>query len=97
MVSTEHWDLHNEEEKYDILPEIWEGHNVADFIDPEILEVRVKLDVMTSQERVSLNKSTGARGRILSSCIVFLFLYGSVIIAGLLSFANYPKLNMITV
>jgi hypothetical protein len=36
---TETWDLPNEEEKYDVLPEIWEGHNVADFIDPEIMEV----------------------------------------------------------
>lgn len=33
------WDLKNEEEKYDALPEIWNGHNVADFIDPEIMQV----------------------------------------------------------
>jgi nucleolar GTP-binding protein len=33
------WDLKNAEEKYDILPETWNGHNVADFIDPEIMEV----------------------------------------------------------
>ena len=25
--------------KYDIIPEFWEGHNIADFIDPDILEV----------------------------------------------------------
>ena len=35
----ETWDLKNSEEKYDALPEIWNGHNVADFIDPEIMEV----------------------------------------------------------
>lgn len=29
--------------KYDNIPEIWEGHNIADFIDPEILKVRIKL------------------------------------------------------
>lgn len=28
-----------DDEKYDIIPELWEGHNVADFIDPEIKEV----------------------------------------------------------
>ncbi|ESN92557.1 hypothetical protein HELRODRAFT_107963 [Helobdella robusta] len=28
--------LKNPEEKYDVIPEIWEGHNIADFIDPEI-------------------------------------------------------------
>jgi nucleolar GTP-binding protein len=33
------WDLKNPEEKYDVLPETWMGHNVADFIDPEIMEV----------------------------------------------------------
>ena len=38
---TETWDLKNPEEKYDALPEIWKGHNVADFIDPEIMEVRI--------------------------------------------------------
>ena len=35
----EAWDLPKPEEKYDVIPEIWEGHNVADFIDPEIMEV----------------------------------------------------------
>ncbi|PAV91146.1 hypothetical protein WR25_10961 [Diploscapter pachys] len=28
--------LKNEDEKYDVVPEIWEGHNLADFVDPEI-------------------------------------------------------------
>lgn len=36
---TETWDLANPEEKHDIIPEIWEGHNVADFVDPDIMEV----------------------------------------------------------
>ena len=27
------------EEKYDVIPEIWEGHNVADFVDPDIMKV----------------------------------------------------------
>lgn len=28
------------DQKYDIIPEMWEGHNIADYIDPEIFEVR---------------------------------------------------------
>ncbi|EYB98479.1 hypothetical protein Y032_0131g1648 [Ancylostoma ceylanicum] len=31
-----HYLLKNPEEKYDVVPEIWEGHNLADFVDPEI-------------------------------------------------------------
>ncbi|GFY47971.1 nucleolar GTP-binding protein 1, partial [Trichonephila inaurata madagascariensis] len=33
-----------DEEKYDVIPELWEGHNIADFIDPEIKEKLDKLD-----------------------------------------------------
>lgn len=25
--------------KHDIIPEMWEGHNIADYIDPDIFEV----------------------------------------------------------
>lgn len=28
-----------EEERWDIIPEIWEGHNIADYIDPDIFDV----------------------------------------------------------
>ena len=35
----EHYDLENPDEKYDIIPEIWEGHNIADYVDPEIFAV----------------------------------------------------------
>ncbi len=31
-----HYDLKSDEWKYDIMPEIFEGHNIADFIDPDI-------------------------------------------------------------
>lgn len=34
-----HYMLKNEEEKYDVVPEIWEGHNLADFVDPDIQQV----------------------------------------------------------
>lgn len=38
------------DQKFDIIPEIWEGHNIYDYIDPEIFEVfilfrRVKINV----------------------------------------------------
>ncbi|XP_035208562.1 nucleolar GTP-binding protein 1-like [Stegodyphus dumicola] len=36
-----------DDEKYDIIPELWEGHNIADFIDPEIKE---KLDRLEREE-----------------------------------------------
>lgn len=41
------WDLQNTEEKYDTIPETWNGHNVADFIDPEIM---AKLDQLEEEE-----------------------------------------------
>lgn len=44
-----HWNLPNEEEKYDIIPEIWQGHNVADFIDPDIMK---KLDELEKEEEM---------------------------------------------
>lgn len=43
------WDLRNPEEKYDVIPEIWEGHNVADFIDPDIMK---KLDALEKEEEL---------------------------------------------
>lgn len=33
-----YWDLMNVEERQDKVPEIWEGHNIADYIDPEIMK-----------------------------------------------------------
>ncbi|GFT27392.1 nucleolar GTP-binding protein 1 [Nephila pilipes] len=38
-----------DEEKYDIIPELWEGHNIADFVDPEIKE---KLDKLEKEEEL---------------------------------------------
>lgn len=29
------------DQKYDVIPEIWEGHNIADYIDPDIFEVSI--------------------------------------------------------
>ncbi|KAI8579509.1 hypothetical protein K450DRAFT_294704 [Umbelopsis ramanniana AG] len=44
---TERYDLASEDWKYDVIPEFWEGHNIADFIDPEIEE---KLEALEREE-----------------------------------------------
>ncbi|XP_007426818.1 nucleolar GTP-binding protein 1 [Python bivittatus] len=44
-----HWDLINPSEKYDIIPEIWEGHNIADYIDPDIMN---KLEQLEKEEEL---------------------------------------------
>merc|ERR1711887_199567 len=41
------WDLKNAEEAYDAVPELWEGKNIADFVDPDIME---KLDKLEKEE-----------------------------------------------
>ncbi|KZC11688.1 PREDICTED: nucleolar GTP-binding protein 1 [Dufourea novaeangliae] len=37
------------DQKYDIIPEIWEGHNIADYIDPDIFE---KLNELERDEQL---------------------------------------------
>ncbi|CAL8321377.1 unnamed protein product [Arctogadus glacialis] len=44
-----YWDLMNQEEKSDVIPEIWEGHNIADYIDPEIMK---KLEELEKEEEL---------------------------------------------
>lgn len=39
----EYWDLMNDNEKHDKIPEVWEGHNIADYIDPDIMKVGLLL------------------------------------------------------
>jgi nucleolar GTP-binding protein len=46
--------LANPDEKYDIIPEIWQGHNIADFIDPDIMK---KLEELEAEEE--LRERTG--------------------------------------
>jgi len=41
------YDLKDDEWKYDVVPETWQGHNIADFIDPDIME---KLEVLEKEE-----------------------------------------------
>lgn len=42
-----YWDLMNPSEKYDKVPELWEGHNIADYIDPDIMK---KLEQLEEEE-----------------------------------------------
>ncbi|XP_021563348.1 nucleolar GTP-binding protein 1 [Carlito syrichta] len=44
-----YWDLMNSSEKHDIIPEIWEGHNIADYIDPAIMK---KLEELEKEEEL---------------------------------------------
>ena len=36
--------LANDDEKYDVVPEHWHGHNIADYIDPDIMEKLTALE-----------------------------------------------------
>ncbi|XP_056375500.1 GTP-binding protein 4 [Hyla sarda] len=42
-----YWDLMNPSDKYDKIPEVWEGHNIADYIDPDIMK---KLEDLEKEE-----------------------------------------------
>ncbi|KAF4663198.1 Nucleolar GTP-binding protein 1 [Perkinsus chesapeaki] len=42
-----HWELSNDEWKYDNVPEIMDGHNIADFVDPDI---DAKLEALEREE-----------------------------------------------
>ncbi|XP_004691262.1 PREDICTED: nucleolar GTP-binding protein 1 [Condylura cristata] len=44
-----YWNIMNSHEKYDKIPEIWEGHNVADYIDPDIMK---KLEELEKEEEL---------------------------------------------
>uniref|UniRef100_A0A2K5R954 Nucleolar GTP-binding protein 1 n=1 Tax=Cebus imitator TaxID=2715852 RepID=A0A2K5R954_CEBIM len=39
-----YWDLMNSSEKHDKIPEIWEGHNIADYIDPAVMKKLEELE-----------------------------------------------------
>ena len=41
--------LENPTEKYDVIPEHWHGHNIADYIDPDIMK---KLDELEKEEEL---------------------------------------------
>ncbi|XP_077993297.1 GTP-binding protein 4-like [Glandiceps talaboti] len=54
--------LVEEDEKYDVIPELWEGHNVIDFVDPDIEK---KLDELEKEE--GLREATGEYDEDMSS------------------------------
>jgi len=41
-----------DEEKYDVIPEVWNGRNIADFIDPDI---EAKLEALEREEEERIN------------------------------------------
>jgi len=40
------------EQKFDVIPEMWNGHNIADFVDPDILK---KLEDLEREEEERIN------------------------------------------
>ncbi|XP_029444398.1 nucleolar GTP-binding protein 1 [Rhinatrema bivittatum] len=44
-----YWDLMNPSEKNDRIPEVWQGHNIADYIDPDIMK---KLEELEKEEEL---------------------------------------------
>ncbi|XP_012520348.1 PREDICTED: nucleolar GTP-binding protein 1, partial [Propithecus coquereli] len=51
-----YWDLMDSSEKYDKIPEIWEGHNVADYIDPAIMKMVKKAKTMMKKAQRKMNR-----------------------------------------
>ncbi|KAJ7382799.1 Nucleolar GTP-binding protein 1 [Desmophyllum pertusum] len=49
MDMRQHWDLKQDDEKHDVIPEIYLGKNVADFIDPDIMR---KLEELEKEEEL---------------------------------------------
>uniref|UniRef100_A0A8D0G9Q9 Nucleolar GTP-binding protein 1 n=1 Tax=Sphenodon punctatus TaxID=8508 RepID=A0A8D0G9Q9_SPHPU len=44
-----YWDLMNPSEKQDRVPEVWQGHNIADYIDPDIM---MKLEELEKEDEL---------------------------------------------
>lgn len=42
-----------DEEKYDVIPELWEGRNIADYIDPEIMQRLEELEKEEEERELS--------------------------------------------
>jgi len=50
------YDLSDPEWKHDVIPEIWEGKNIADFVDPNILK---RLEELEEEEQIRLENDEG--------------------------------------
>lgn len=60
----------NEDEKHDKIPEMWQGHNIADYIDPDIMTVSLCARIIVlicphSVTRVSFSPLSGWFGNLL--------------------------------
>jgi nucleolar GTP-binding protein len=48
------WKLANDEWRHDVIPEIWEGKNIADFVDPDIAEKLERLEAEEAERLATL-------------------------------------------
>ena len=55
MDMRQHWDLTKDDEKQDVIPEIYLGKNVADFIDPDIMKVGRICELLFSENIISVD------------------------------------------
>ena len=55
--------LANDDEKYDVIPEHWNGHNIADYIDPDIMEKLSALEKEEEERERAGVYDSGARNR----------------------------------
>jgi len=53
------WDLKNSNEKYDAIPEIWEGKNIADYVDSDILAKLEQLEAEESEIQKAIEEARG--------------------------------------
>ena len=63
MDMRQHWDLRNKDEKHDIIPEIFLGKNVADFIDPDIMKVGFGFAIVSLTLNVAFDCVAGTKRR----------------------------------
>ena len=62
--------LANDDEKYDVIPEHWHGHNIADYIDPDIMEKLAALEKEEEErERAGVYDSGAIVGIVDSRCL----------------------------
>ena len=68
--------LANDDEKYDVIPEHWHGHNIADYIDPDIMEKLTALEKEEEErERAGVYDSGEGLVKILKDCDILTINY----------------------
>ena len=80
--------LANDDEKYDVIPEHWHGHNIADYIDPDIMEKLTALEKEEEErERAGVYDSGEGLVKILKDCDIITISYNITCVRkGLISF-----------